>query len=37
MVSRTLRDFASEGLIERQRGRIVVLNREALQREAAGE
>ncbi|MCR4408610.1 MAG: Crp/Fnr family transcriptional regulator [Anaerolineae bacterium] len=36
MVGRTLRDFASEGLIRRERGRIVVVNRERLEREATG-
>lgn len=37
MVGRTLRDFANEGLIRRERGRIVVINRERLEREATGE
>lgn len=36
MVGRTLRDFANEGLIRRERGRIVVVNREKLEREAIG-
>jgi len=36
MVGRTLRAFADEGLIRRERGRIVVVNREKLEREAAG-
>jgi CRP/FNR family transcriptional regulator len=36
MVGRTLRAFADEGLIRRQRGRIVVVDREALRREARG-
>jgi CRP/FNR family cyclic AMP-dependent transcriptional regulator len=35
MVGRTLRAFATEGLIRRQRGRIAVLNREGLAREGA--
>jgi CRP/FNR family cyclic AMP-dependent transcriptional regulator len=37
MVSRTMRDLALDGLIRRERGRIVVLDRAALEREAAGE
>jgi CRP/FNR family cyclic AMP-dependent transcriptional regulator len=37
MVGRTLRDFAAQGLIRRERGRIVVVDREALEREAAGD
>ena len=36
MVGRTLRAFADEGLIRRQRGSIVVVNRQALEREASG-
>jgi CRP/FNR family cyclic AMP-dependent transcriptional regulator len=36
MVGRTLRAFANEGLVSRQRGRIVVVNREGLEREAIG-
>lgn len=36
MVGRTLRTFAAMGLIHRQRGRIIVVDREALEREAAG-
>ncbi|MBM4466824.1 MAG: Crp/Fnr family transcriptional regulator [Chloroflexi bacterium] len=36
MVGRTLRAFAVGGLIRRERGRIVVVNREGLEREAAG-
>ena len=36
MVGRTLRDFAADGLIRRQRGRITVVNREGLEREATG-
>jgi len=36
MVGRTLRSFADEGLIRRQRGRIVVANPQALEREASG-
>lgn len=36
MVGRTLRAFAAEGLIRRERGRIVVLDREGLEREAMG-
>ena len=35
MVGRTLRAFADEGLIRRQRGRIVVADPQALEREAA--
>lgn len=35
MVGRTLRSFASEGLIRRQRGRIAIVNREGLAREGA--
>jgi len=35
-VGRTLRAFAAAGLIRRQRGRIVVVDREGLEREAAG-
>nr|MBC7245550.1 Crp/Fnr family transcriptional regulator [Chloroflexota bacterium] len=37
MVGRTLRDFAVEGLIRRQRGRIVITDRAGLEREASGE
>jgi CRP/FNR family transcriptional regulator len=37
MVGRTLRAFAEEGLIRRQRGRLVVVDREGLEREASGE
>ncbi|MBC7260414.1 MAG: Crp/Fnr family transcriptional regulator [Chloroflexi bacterium] len=36
MVGRTLRDFAAEGLIRRQRGRIVITDRAGLEREASG-
>jgi len=36
MVGRTLRAFADEGLIRRQRGRILVVDREALARESRG-
>jgi CRP/FNR family cyclic AMP-dependent transcriptional regulator len=36
IVGRTLRVFADEGLIRRQRGRIVVVNRERLELEATG-
>jgi len=36
MVGRTLRDFAIAGLIRRERGRTVVLDRDGLEREAAG-
>lgn len=36
MVGRTLRDFAAEGLIRRQRGRIVIVDRAGLEREASG-
>jgi CRP/FNR family cyclic AMP-dependent transcriptional regulator len=35
MVGRTLRAFTAEGLIRRQRGQIMVIDREALAREAA--
>jgi CRP-like cAMP-binding protein len=35
MVGRTLRAFSAEGLIRRQRGQIVVVNREGLAREGA--
>ncbi len=34
MVGRTLRDFAAAGLVRRRRGRIVVVDREGLEREA---
>jgi hypothetical protein len=34
VVGRTLRGFAREGLIRRSRGRLVVADREALEREA---
>ena len=37
MVGRTMRDLAQDGLIRRERGRIVVLDRASLEREAAGE
>ncbi len=37
MVGRTLRTFADEGLVRRERGRIIVVDRERLKREAAGE
>ena len=37
MVGRTMRDLAQDGLIRRERGRIVVLDQAALEREAAGE
>jgi len=37
MVGRTLRTFATEGLIRHQRGQVVVLDREGLAREAAME
>jgi CRP/FNR family cyclic AMP-dependent transcriptional regulator len=37
MVGRTLRAFAEDGLIRRERGRIVVVDRQSLEREAAGE
>jgi CRP/FNR family cyclic AMP-dependent transcriptional regulator len=37
VVGRALRAFAEEGLIRRERGRIVVVNRQALEREAQGE
>lgn len=36
MVGRTLRDFAAEGLIRRQRGRVVIVDRAGLEREASG-
>lgn len=36
VVGRTLRAFADDGLIRRQRGRIVVVDQEGLEREAAG-
>ncbi|MCD6553346.1 MAG: Crp/Fnr family transcriptional regulator [Anaerolineae bacterium] len=36
MVGRTLRAFADEGLVRRERGRIVVVDREGLEREATG-
>lgn len=36
MVGRTMRDLAEDGLIRRERGRIVVLDLAGLQREAAG-
>lgn len=36
MVGRTLRAFAAAGWIRRERGRIVVVDREGLEREAAG-
>jgi len=36
MVGRTLRAFAAAGLIRRQRGRVVVVDREGLEREATG-
>lgn len=36
MVGRTLRDFVAEGLIRRQRGRIVITDRTRLEREASG-
>jgi len=36
MVGRTLRSFAAAGIIRRERGRIVILDRPALQREADG-
>ncbi len=36
MVGRSLRDFAARGLIRRERGRIVVVDRERLESEAAG-
>jgi CRP-like cAMP-binding protein len=36
VVGRTLRGFANDGLIRRERGQIVVLDREGLEREAAG-
>jgi CRP/FNR family cyclic AMP-dependent transcriptional regulator len=37
MVGRTMRDLARDGLIRRERGRIVVMDRAGLEREAAGE
>jgi len=37
MVGRTLRSFVNEGLVRRQRGRLIVVHREGLEREAAGE
>jgi CRP/FNR family cyclic AMP-dependent transcriptional regulator len=37
MVGRTMRDLAQDGLIRRERGRIVVVDRAALQREAEEE
>jgi CRP/FNR family cyclic AMP-dependent transcriptional regulator len=37
MVGRTMRDLVQDGLIRRERGRIVVVDRAGLQREAAGE
>ena len=36
MVGRTLRAFADEGLIRRQRGRVAIVNPEGLEREASG-
>mgnify|MGYP000179699304 CR=1 FL=1 len=36
MVGRSLRAFADEGWIHRQRGRIVITNRQRLEREAGG-
>ena len=36
VVGRTLRAFADDGLIRRERGQIVVVDRESLEREAAG-
>ena len=36
MVVRTLRTFAAAGLIRRQRGRVIVVDREGLEREATG-
>jgi len=36
VVGRTMRAFAAAGLIRRQRGRLVVVDREGLEREAAG-
>jgi CRP/FNR family cyclic AMP-dependent transcriptional regulator len=36
MVGRSLRAFADEGWIRRQRGRIVIVNRQGLEREASG-
>jgi CRP/FNR family transcriptional regulator len=37
MVGRTMRDLAQDGLIRRERGRIIVVDRARLQREAVGE
>ena len=37
MVGRTLRDLSLDGLVRRERGRIVVVDRARLEREAAGE
>ncbi len=37
MVGRTLRTFSEDGWIRRQRGRIVIVNRDELEREARGE
>jgi CRP/FNR family transcriptional regulator len=37
MVGRTMRDLTQDGLIRRERGRIVVVDRAGLQREASGE
>ena len=37
MVGRTMRDLAQDGLIRRERGRIVVVDRAGMEREAAGE
>jgi len=36
MVGRTLRAFADEGLIRRQRGRVVIVDRQGLEHEASG-
>jgi len=36
VVGRALRTFATEGLVRRQRGRLVMVDREGLEREAAG-
>ena len=36
VVGRLLRSFASEGLIRRERGRLVIVDREALEKEALG-
>jgi CRP/FNR family transcriptional regulator len=36
VVGRILRDMMEEGIIRRERGRLVVVNREALEREASG-